>query len=99
MYMYLISGTDCRGKSKFRIIVVPEIRQALQWVEAAIVLFAAHLRWEEDMAACLGGGCSEEENAEQQKLELEALQSIYSEEITILKEDEEYMVGHDPCNT
>ena len=32
------------------------------------------------------------ENVEQQKTELETLQSIYSEEITVLKENTEYLV-------
>ena len=41
---------------------------------------------------CLPGPGEEEENVEQQKQELEALFSIFTEEITVLKEDAEYLV-------
>ena len=33
------------------------------------------------------------QNVEQQKIELETLQSIYSEEINVLKDDTEYLVS------
>ncbi len=41
----------------------------------------------------LGASGEERENLEQQKLELEALLSIYPEEISVVKEDTEYLVG------